>query len=521
MLIQTSQQRRPSRVTAAARLDQKLAQGELPQDVFILPSSQPQVLDKAEPGALPVGTEPEGLRWSRRHALVSTSVFATLTGGVGAAMGMMAIPGSPLLGSAIGAGVGVALGVDTFRDMRGKVNVNQDGETSTRRWYGSPKSFKKTPQELRAVLHATGALGDRIEAVPFPRQEGDTDPQRLAELAPHRETLKELAEQRRLVADFGSHSRYGKAALQMVDLGQARELLGRGKPVQVVTVGEIQDQPHQLTTEAQSGTHHRKEIRDYHYVERQFDYQLQTIREAEDLKGIKEGAGLPDSTVGVPLEGGIFKQTVYSREASGERTISKEGDRQHESLREFLVGEGSKAKSSSPAASALKSMVDPSTRGYAIVGGVVGLVAGAALSGIEPAVGVTLGAVGGHFVGRAAVARTAENRSSNKTLNKVLIGAGAAAGVGLSLLAAAQTGNHAVVGCGFIGLVGGFSGGALAGRKMSKGAMGNMAMGGLCVGSLTGIYAAHAAGPVATVAMGALGAVAGGTLAWMATRRKV
>jgi hypothetical protein len=250
------------------------------------------------------------------------------------------------------------------------------------------------------------------------------------------------------------------------------------------------------------------------------DYQLQSIREIAELGSVADGKGLPESILGVPRDEIEFKQVVYRKQESAGRTIDKNSDQTYQELREVLIGDTSPGGQGQRLGSMVKSMVDPSTRGYTITGAVLGTVAGAA-TGIDPAVGLTLGGFAGHFIGRQAVARRSNGEEASPLLTRVATGAGAAAGLGIGLLAAsAGDVNTAFVAAGAVGAFGGLCSGVLLGR--GKGELGkSMAMGGFTVGGFAGVGLALTGGsPMASVALGALGAVAGGCMGYVATRAK-
>ena len=77
-----------------------------------------------------------------------------------------------------------------------------------------------------------------------------------------------------------------------------------------------------------------------------------------------------------------------------------------------------------------------------------------------------------------------------------------------------------MVAAGAVGAFGGMCSGILAGR--GKGELGmNLGMSGFTVGGFVGLgLAAAGGGPVASVTLGALGAVAGGCFGYVATRGK-
>ena len=506
--------------TPVARLERDLAAGRVPEDLYIVPGEQPQVVEGKPDGIrLPVNFRSTAVKKARSRARVATAVLAPMMATPGALLGTLALPGAPLVGAAVGAGIGVAMALDSGREYRGTVKISGEHGESRRTWYGEPENFERTPAELQTIFHSTGVLGDRVDLVPF-QLEGSADPQLLAPINDHKEILKDLAGRRRLLGDLGGKTRYGKPALQLLEANQAKELLGRGRAVHVIEVVDLKKVEHRLKTEAHSGIHHKKSLQSYEYTENHIDYRLHTMRRPEDLRSIQDGQGLPDSMLGVPSGETRFSQTVYQKQESAGRTIKDKKDESFQQLKEVLSGSGKTASPGNRLGSAVSGMVHPSTRGYTITGAVLGTVAAAAIGGIEPSVGLTLGGFAGHFIGRQAVARTAEGTEMSSVGRKVVTGLGAAAGLGIGVLAASADPQSALVACGTIGLLGGMGTGVLLGR--GRGELGKtIAMGGACVGGFAGIgLAAMGGGPVASVVVGALGAVAGGCMGAIAGRGK-
>jgi hypothetical protein len=503
-----------------ARLDKKLATGEVPEDLYILPGERPEVVEgKPEGYGLPVNFRSGAVKEARTRARISTAVLAPLMATPGALLGTMAFPNAPLVGAAVGAGIGVAMALDSASEFTGSVKISDGGEQSRRTWYGEPENFERTPAELRTIFHSTGVLGDRVDMVPFDLK-GVADVQLLNRLDEQRESLKSLAGQRRLLGDLRGKTRYGKPALQLLEANQAKELLGRGRSVHLIDVLDLQKVEHRLDTEANSGIHHKKSLKSYRYTQDRIEYRLREISRPEDLSTVEDGRGLPDSMLGVPSGEQTFSQTVYQKQESAGRTIGDKKDQSFQQLKEVLTESGKSVNAGHQLGSAVGRMVHPSTRGYTITGAVLGMVAGAAIGGVEPAVGLTLGGFAGHFVGRQAVARTSEGTEMSSVGRKLVTGLGTAAGLGIGILAASADPRSAVVACGTIGLLGGMSTGVLIGR--GKGELGkNIAMTGACVGGLAGVgLAALGGGPVASVIVGALGAAAGGVFGAVATRGK-
>jgi hypothetical protein len=509
----------PTRTTAAGKLAAELSAGRIPEDMYIKPGKEVAEGQPKLGEGLPVNHRSQSVKSARRRNTFANVVMAPMTAAPGALLGSMAFPNAPFVGAAVGAGIGVAMALDWGREFNGTVKIESGDEVVKRKWYGAPENFERKPSELHTIFHATGVLGDKVELVPF-QPEGQSDPKLLKELTAHKDTLKSLAAQRRLLADLGGKSRYGKPAMQVIDPVQARELLGRGRPISVIDVTKSQDVEHELTTKANSGIHHKKSLKTYGYTEKQLDYQSQTIREIADLNKVLEGQGLPESVLGVPRDEQDFQQVVYRKQESADRTIKDKKDQSYQELREVLIGDASPVGQGQRLGSVVKGMVDPSTRGYAITGAVLGAVTGMA-TGVDPAVSLTIGGFAGHFIGRQAVARRSEGEQAGSTLTKVASGVGAVAGMGIGVLAAsAADPSGAMVAAIAVGATGGLFSGALLGR--GKGEVGKtLAMGGFTLGSFIGMgVAATGGGPLASVALGALGGVAGGCFGYIATRGK-
>ena len=505
--------------TPVAELDQSLAAGTVPEDIFVMPSRGgrgSEVVRGNTPGAIPLQDGSESVKDARGRERLAKIALAPAMMLPGAMLGSLGVPGSPLVGAAVGAGIGLAFALDTGNEFRGKVKVDHDGEKGEKPWY-RVGGYEKNGQELHTILHAKGVLGDRVVPVAEKALEGTPSAEAYRAVAPFKGELKTLADERRLLADLGGETRYGKPALQLVNAGTAREFLARGKSVHVVDVEDIREKAHHLNTEAFTGDGSTVSAESFQYTEREIRYSLQEIRNPEQLKELKEGTGLPDSTPGLARDESCFTQTVYNRHERGNRTVSKGHDNQNQTLEEVLRGgtnyEGPRT---SPVSGALRNMVDPSTKGYAVTGAVLGAAAGMAIPGMEAAVGATLGGVAGHFVGRAAVKRSRENRELEPLGRKLLTGAGMAVGVGLGILAAQQTGDVAMSAGGLLGCAGGFFSGVLASKHL--GTSSDLAVGAVGLGGAVGIANALM-GPnlPCTLALGALGAAAGWGFATLAT----
>lgn len=502
------------------RTDLNLAQGRIPSDVFLKQNNggdSAELLSEPNLGAVALekaATRAKTAKSGRiARALVGAPMFMT----PGAMLGYLGMPGYPALGVAVGAGVGLAMLYDVMNREKGQVSIESSLGESSRTWYGSPETYNKTPEEMRLVLHAKGALGDRVLPAQVPTFSKAQKPELLAELEQHKADLKSLSDQRRLLADLGGKTRYGKPALQIVGAGVARELLSRGRSVHLIDADKVEETIKSFKTEAYSGTNDKKALESYSYTESSFGFRLTEISAPGELAEAKDGRGLPENFYGVPMNETKFSKNIYMGQNKAERDRTKE-DVISTSKTETILGKGTQNKDSH-LMSSIRSMVDPSTRGFAITGAALGACAGFAVPGIDPAAAITLGGVAGHFVGRAAVGRAVEKREAAPTLRKVLTGVGIAAGAGLGVLAAAQTGDVGMVAVSTIAGLGGACAGLLAAKDHPKRA--EFALAGFGVGAALGI-ANSFIGPTmaATIGTAALGAVLGGTTAQVATRNK-
>jgi hypothetical protein len=441
------------------------------------------------------------------------------------------VPGNPLLGAAVGAGVGLAIYWDAnHRDDSGIVYVERDGQREQREWIGQPENFVKTPAEMRTVLHATGVLGDRVIPKAQTTALGQAQSQILEEVDSHKLILQKLSKERRLLANLGAKTRYGKDALQLITAAAARELMSRGKSVVLLSLGEIKDTDHNLTTSTYSQAFSKKLVEAYQYTERTFDYELRTLKEPKDLLEVPEGQGLPDTTDGIPTEGSSFTQTIYKSEEQAARELNRKLDKTQSRFAEAMVGR-QESKKDQPFARTLKAMVNPSTVGYTAVGALLGATVGSGVPGLDPGAAATIGGVIGHFAGRAAVSRAVKAekvpdwapQQSSPSFNKwAAIGAGALTGVALGYFASQAQGNAGEVSSMAIGASGGACSGLLLAnprknvdRAMTVGALGFIGGAGLGVAKILGLD-----NLATTVALGALGGVMGGCTAAVLLRSK-
>jgi hypothetical protein len=484
-----------------AKLREKLDAGQVPEDLVLVQGATALPLH-------PEVAERQGGRqyWSRVVPMAGVMAMG------GAALGMLAgssltplLPTSslalPILaGTAVGVGVGAVVGWDQGKDLRGTVGVELDGRSEKQSWKGDAQLRARTSAELNVMLTALGELGDNIPPAAVSLQ-GAADPQVLQHLKDHKDQLLQLAEQRRLVADLGSLSRYGKSALQLVDANAARELAARGKPVFVVEGEKTTDQPHHLRTTAYTGTRNQVIVDDYQYVDRKFDYRLTPLSALGWVQA--EAGGVPEGLLGVYAQGGSYTQAIERHCEQGQRVFLEQGQemRRHSLETASRVQESQVAPSGVP--QVLANLTRNSTKASTIAGSILGGCA-AGLLGVEPTAGLIAGGVAGHLLGRVSIG-SEPGSPALKVSRGLMMAAGAAGGVGLAV----HGGMHASLA---VGAVGGLLTGVLAGSKVSPQHVRSIAEGAFVGGSLLGIAAGISGAPWATLPLVVLGGVGGGML---------
>jgi hypothetical protein len=255
-------------------------------------------------------TSPDELSANKRNFLLAAVPKAAIFTAVGALLNNGAGP----IGMALGGSLGALIALDgEWRKYQGKVQVAVDGELQeARRFFMDPKEFELKPAELQMRLTAEGILGDRIGPAEVPALQAD--------LAPWKSSMasfKQLGKERRLVADLGAQSDYGKPALHMVQPLQAAELLAAGRQVFVVS-GEARDRTRTLEITAQNKERSRSHHEKHQFVERSYAYDLKPIQNPGDLLELPEGKGVPEGMFG-----------VYRDEDSTTAIVSKKDQKQH------------------------------------------------------------------------------------------------------------------------------------------------------------------------------------------------
>lgn len=360
------------RVTAKAKIDQKLAQGDPVQDIVDLGTS------RTEAGKSEV----------YRDFGSSAVLHGLMGGGLG-----LALAGDPTVGGLVGLGLGVYVAWNkTARKNSGTVKIEMDGQTRTTRYYGKPQNYVKTPQEKRLELLSKGQLGERIR--PFTLQ--DVNGPVSSFTADQRKALKRLDEERRLVADLGQRSEYGYEVLNQVDSLSAARLMEAGKDVFMVE-GQSKDVTHTLNAEASNTRSTVRRHESDSYRERTYDYTL-TALSRESLEGQPKGEGLPESFHGVyknhrscALIVGEDRQTGFGESGKDFRNSSFDFARL---TRDRMIDMGSKDKAR------VVQKVAINVRDVVMVSGIAaGLLAGLHLAPGNPGVGL-ISTVAGGVAGR-------------------------------------------------------------------------------------------------------------------------
>lgn len=157
--------------SSLARLDQQLAKGEVPRGLHVLEGTEgrdSQILTEAIEDSVSLTDGADRIETYNQGAtgrIVRSSIAGAMVAAPGALLGVVGVPGNPMLGAVLGVGVGLALHWDAnHKDDRGLISLTLDGESTIREWRGQPENHIKTPAELRTILHSTGILGDQILA---------------------------------------------------------------------------------------------------------------------------------------------------------------------------------------------------------------------------------------------------------------------------------------------------------------------------------------------------------------------
>ncbi len=470
-------------------MHQRISQGDIPEDLVLL-GRQPAPLN-------PIAAEKAG------KSLLRSRMVAPMTGMAigGSAVGMIAGASlTPLLplgtdlmlpiaaGVAVGAVAGLLFGIDAVRDLQGKVEVDLNGQKSMQNWKGDADLRARSAEEISVTLKALGELGDTIEPH-SPKWEGQVDPNRAAFLKEKRPQLLELAQQRKLVADLGQSSQYGKPALHLVDAQAAKELWSRGYSVYMLDGGKTSDQSHQLKTTAFTGTRNEVSVDDYSYLERTYNYQLRDLGSLEP----SQSEGLPEGMVGVYRDSEEFSQILQRSWNQAQKTLLPE-----QTLQQSRSQMANRLEHSPTKASSVEQMLAGFKRNSARSAAITGSILGACttgLLGLDPSLGLAVGGAGGYLLGRASI-------GGSQVAKGLMMTAGGAVGAALALHGGVQASLA-------VGTFGGFLSAAYVASKVAPDKIGTSAELGLIGGSALGLAAAFTGQPWLSLPLAAVGLVGG------------
>jgi len=306
--------------TKASETDDSLQQGEIPRYYRY-------ENDRAE---IAKGEYEAGLHYD-------IGVNSIIGGVLGSGIGHILLENSlGPAGAAIGAAAGVAVGAhkawsENTQERRGTVQVEMNGQRSQREYFLEPDFYQRTPEEIHFKLTAQGDIGERIEPAHNPPNPGPANPETLKRLEPHRTQLTELGNERRLLADFGESSRYGKPVLQMVDVNRAKNMLASDQDVFVLNGEEAVDTHQSYRATSRSARGGNYSVENTSYVQREFDYTLTKLDDPEDLDSVKPAEGLPEGIYGVYRDEKSLSVPIVGRDSKEKRFsefgTTKESDR--------------------------------------------------------------------------------------------------------------------------------------------------------------------------------------------------
>lgn len=313
------------------------------------------------------------------------------------ALGGSALTNFHPAGAAIGAGLGAYIAWNnTLRAETGKVEVKLDEQVHSTRFYRHPNSYAKVPGQARAEMMIDGRLGEKIHlASPsFEEMAGSVSGDLPREV---KTELKDLAKQRKLVADLGERSRYGFEVLSPVDARSAAKLLANEKEVFAVS-GKASDTKHTLQVTSANQRSTARAAQNGAYVERHFDYQLSPVESSTDFRQLPKGEGLPDGFHGVYKNHSTTSLVVGSDEQFGYGLA--EPDRRSEFFASHRVLKDQSLDFGAPDQAKVKTTRAMNVRDLVTMGGVLaGMVAATGLAPGVPEVAL-MGAVVGGVAGR-------------------------------------------------------------------------------------------------------------------------
>lgn len=291
----------------------------------------------------------------------------------------------------------------------GNVSVNIDGKKFSQPWYMSPDRYSKSPEMIKFIMTAKGVLGDRIGAHAL--KDGDVpatlDDSKLKELKGYSKSLAGLAKERRLVADFGEKSLYGRDALHLIDGNLARDLIAGGKNVYVVNGRETKQIPHHYVADMTRGnnTSHITTMTEvYDYLETKLDYSLTPISSPADLARIEKGTGIPEGILGVYGKSDSYSEVVFRDKQYGYADINK-GPRKSSEVIKY--DHSNSTKVSEPAISASDSVYPRFVHRFnlpfflGMIGAVAGgmMAVGFGIQGLPAGTMMATGFLAGRFIG--------------------------------------------------------------------------------------------------------------------------
>lgn len=315
---------------------------------------------------------------------------AILWGGGAAVLASNAGP----IGMAVGAVLGAYVGVDRCLTRHsGSSIVTLDGETTKKSFYLRPSEIEISPAALEAKLKGQGLLGDAVALAEF-KLPAETKSSNQTWSVQASQGLKSLGEQRRLLADLGGQSQYGKDSVQLVTALQAKQLLDAGASVYRIDALQSQDQVHNLEIQAQTKARKESHSETYQFTEREVSYRLVSVNSASQFETSTEGQGLPQGINGVYRDENKFTAVIAHQASEGSHAI-----REHNEDYSTHYGAGTV----DPATRAVAAPTTFQTTWYmnlaplctlmgACAGGIVGMSFGQAMTG--------LGMIGGGVAGR-------------------------------------------------------------------------------------------------------------------------
>lgn len=274
----------------------------LPRRLISPPETQKELVDTLVSESLERADQAKSnynKEWARRsveRAVIGGALGTVLLGGA------YNMPHGYVIGPLFGVGVGLYTAWEGLhRQQTGTVKVTHDGQESERDFYGHPSKVAMTAEEVQFKLLAEGqASPSRVLA--FNGQAPEPAPEKLAPWKEQAPALKKLAEERRLVADFGQKTPDGQTALHLVDGLTAARLAANGQSVYAVNAGAPKDVEHSLTLVGFNVAHSESNSEDYRYLQREVDYTLTQLKTPEDLAGLAQAQGVPEGMFGL-LEG--------------------------------------------------------------------------------------------------------------------------------------------------------------------------------------------------------------------------